>query len=212
MRKKRKVIGLTGGIASGKSTVARMFMAQGVPVIETDRIAHDLSDEKDVQAAIIAAFGPESVVHGALNRQYLASIIFSDAAKREQLNQIVHPAVKRVVIDRLRDYEEGIVVVDVPLMYETDFQTLMDAIIVVYAPEELQVQRLMARNDLSEAEALLRIKAQMPLAEKMKKADYVLDNTQTEETLYASFKKLYETLTAMPAEGSGQHANSNKSK
>jgi len=202
MKKKQRIVGLTGGIASGKSTVSQLFVAEGVPVIDTDDIAGEVGKDKVVQAAIKEVFGERSVVHVALNRPYLASIIFSDDVKRRELNNIIHPRIKEVLIQRLATYDEPLVVVDVPLMYETDFHLLMDEIIVVYVPEAIQLQRLMRRNQLTEEQALERIHAQLPLKEKVAQADYVLDNSGTEEELSSAFKKLYEVLTAEEAEGS----------
>jgi len=202
MKKKQRIVGLTGGIASGKSTVSQLFVAEGVPVIDTDEIAGEVGKDKVVQAAIKEVFGERSVVHVALNRPYLASIIFSDDVKRRELNNIIHPRIKEVLIQRLATYDEPLVVVDVPLMYETDFHLLMDEIIVVYVPEAIQLQRLMRRNQLTEEQALERIHAQLPLKEKVAQADYVLDNSGTEEELSSAFKKLYEVLTAEEAEGS----------
>jgi len=202
MDKKQKIIGLTGGIASGKSTVAQMFMKAGVRVIDTDEIARVVGLDRHIQAAIKDEFGPRSVVQVALNRPYLASVIFSNDEKRKKLNEIMHPMIKTVLQSRLASYDDALVIVDVPLMYEANFDAMMDEIIVVYASEDVQIKRLMARNQLSEEQARARIEAQMPLAEKVTRADFVLDNTGSEADLREAFEKLMIRLTAEKAEGS----------
>jgi len=210
MRKRRTVIGLTGGIASGKSTVARMFAAKGVPVIDTDVLARTIFDDATVQDEVLEVFGPQSIKDGHINREYVASIIFSDEMKRIKLNEIMHPKIKEMLLRQLAEIDID-VVVEVPLLYETDFYTLMDKIIVVYVDEVVQKERLMERDGLSEDEASARIKTQMPLSVKAERADYVLDNTHTLDDLAASFEKLYEALIVDEDERRKRDAASDKS-
>ncbi|MGG0027244.1 dephospho-CoA kinase [Bacillus safensis subsp. osmophilus] len=177
------VIGLTGGIASGKSTVSQMIKEQGIRVVDADVIAKEaVAKGTPALQQIVQTFGEDVLLpNGELNRQQLGAIIFSDEEKRKQLNAIVHPEVRK---EMLKQRDEGVaqqetfVVLDIPLLFESQLESLVDRIIVVYTTPELQLSRLMNRNDLSEEEALNRIHSQQSLEEKCKKADRVVENTQ----------------------------------
>ncbi|AMM89954.1 dephospho-CoA kinase [Bacillus pumilus] len=177
------VIGLTGGIASGKSTVSQMIKEKGIRVVDADIIAKEaVSKGSAVLHQIVQIFGEEVLLpNGELNRQQLGAIIFSDEEKRKKLNAIVHPEVRK---EMLKQRDEGVsnnetfVVLDIPLLFESKLEGLVDRIIVVYTTPELQLSRLMNRNDLSEEEALNRIHSQQPLEEKCQKADRVIENTK----------------------------------
>ncbi|MGD7060882.1 dephospho-CoA kinase [Bacillus altitudinis] len=177
------VIGLTGGIASGKSTVSQMIKEKGIRVVDADIIAKEaVSKGSAALHQIVQTFGEEVLLpNGELNRQQLGAIIFSDEEKRKQLNAIVHPEVRK---EMLKQRDEGVsnqetfVVLDIPLLFESKLEGLVDRIIVVYTTPELQLSRLMNRNDLSEEEALSRIHSQQPLEEKCQKADRVIENTK----------------------------------
>ncbi|MGN7857408.1 dephospho-CoA kinase [Bacillus sp. 22483] len=177
------VIGLTGGIASGKSTVSQMIKEKGIRVVDADIIAKEaVSKGSAALHQIVQTFGEEVLLpNGELNRQQLGTIIFSDEEKRKQLNAIVHPEVRK---EMLKQRDEGVsnnetfVVLDIPLLFESKLEGLVDRIIVVYTTPELQLSRLMNRNDLSEEEALNRIHSQQSLEEKCQKADRVIENTK----------------------------------
>ncbi|WP_249669637.1 dephospho-CoA kinase [Bacillus altitudinis] len=177
------VIGLTGGIASGKSTVSQMIKEKGIRVVDADIIAKEaVSKGSAALHQIVQTFGEEVLLpNGELNRQQLGAIIFSDEEKRKQLNAIVHPEVRKEMLEQ-RDEgvsnNETFVVLDIPLLFESKLEGLVDRIIVVYTTPELQLSRLMNRNDLSEEEALNRIYSQQPLEEKCQKADRVIENTK----------------------------------
>ncbi|MGF0004651.1 dephospho-CoA kinase [Bacillus altitudinis] len=177
------VIGLTGGIASGKSTVSQMIKEKGIRVVDADIIAKEaVSKGSAALHQIVQTFGEEVLLpNGELNRQQLGAIIFSDEEKRKQLNAIVHPEVRKEMLEQ-RDEgvsnNETFVVLDIPLLFESKLEGLVDRIIVVYTTPELQLSRLMNRNDLSEEEALNRIHSQQPLKEKCQKADRVIENTK----------------------------------
>ncbi|AKU33296.1 dephospho-CoA kinase [Bacillus altitudinis] len=177
------VIGLTGGIASGKSTVSQMIKEKGIRVVDADIIAKEaVSKGSAALHQIVQTFGEEVLLpNGELNRQQLGAIIFSDEEKRKQLNAIVHPEVRKEMLEQ-RDEgvsnNEAFVVLDIPLLFESKLEGLVDRIIVVYTTPELQLSRLMNRNDLSEEEALNRIHSQQPLEEKCQKADRVIENTK----------------------------------
>jgi len=181
-------IGLTGGIASGKSTVAAMFRDLHIPVIDADEIAHRVTAiNGEAYKPIIETFGRDILdANGAIDRRKLGAIVFDDEQKRKQLNAIVHPLVRKHMLQQKEQYaKQGkkVVVLDIPLLFESKLEHLVDRILVVYVDEQTQLHRLCERNGFSAEEAWARIKAQMPLEEKRKKADAVIDNNGTiEET------------------------------
>ena len=201
LKNMRKIIGLTGGIASGKSTVAHLFIDEGVYVIDSDQLAKDIQTRPAVIKQTAALFGAEIIINGELDRVKLAKIVFSDAQKREQLNALIHPLIRQEIETLLAMRKNKLVIIDMPLLYEAGFDDMVEEVIVVYATRAQQIERLMARNNLTEAEAIERIDAQMPLDEKVKRADFVLDNTGTKHELYLQFKVLYNSLNAKLAKG-----------
>lgn len=182
------IIGLTGGIASGKSTVSEMLKKRGIPVIDADLIAREVVEVgKKAYTEIVNAFGKEILNEDlTINRARLGSIVFQNEDKREKLNSIVHPEVRLEMKRRQEQLiSEGAkaVVLDIPLLFESNLKHLVDKVIVVYTEEKNQLERLMKRNNFSKKEALSRINAQMPLKEKVKFADAVINNDGTlEET------------------------------
>lgn len=182
------VFGLTGGVASGKSTVARYFASQGVAVIDADELAREVVNPgSPALQEIAAAFGPELIgANGELDRRRLGQRIFPNPALREQLNAIVHPRVAALFQQRVSDLKaQGVPLAcyDVPLLFERNLQSNLRPVVVVTTPYDLQLARLMTRNSLPSEEAAARIAAQMPLKEKTTQADYVIDNSGSlEET------------------------------
>lgn len=196
------IIGLTGGIASGKSTVTRMLREVGAYVIDADVWARRVVETgSDGLREITAAFG-DVVLHpdGSLNRQALAGIVFYDADKRAHLNAITHPKIrtgmKRETEDYLREHPGEPVIWDVPLLYEGDTRHLVDESILVYVPESVQLRRLIERDGLSQADAGARINAQMPIEQKRSYADYIIDNSGDPEETKAQVQQLWQTLRA----------------
>ena len=194
-----KIIGLTGGIATGKSTVTNMFKERKIPVIDTDAIAKSLlQKDQDAYREIIESFGDAILSTDlTINRNKLAKIIFSDDEKREQLNQIVHPKVKKVVyteIARLKTFEPEFIVIDVPLLFETGFDKICDLTVLVYARKKDQVSRLMMRDHIDESYALQKIKAQFPLSKKKALANYTIDNSKSVLETRKAFDRLIENL------------------
>jgi dephospho-CoA kinase len=176
------VFGLTGGVASGKSTVARYFAAQGVPVIDADQLARELVSPGSLALREIATvFGPDVIDgKGELNRQALGQRVFASPALLEQLNAILHPRVAERFQQRVAELAASgvpLACYDVPLLFENKRQDTLRPVVVVTAPHDLQLARLMARNGLSAVQAEARIAAQMPLAEKVARADHVIDNS-----------------------------------
>jgi dephospho-CoA kinase len=175
------VVGLTGGIASGKSTVSRIFEEQGIPVVCADALAHEaVSPGAPALEEIRRAFG-DAVIdsEGGLDRVAMATIVFRDPDKRRTLELIIHPSVSEETDRRVTQFQrEGhpIVVVDVPLLYESGWERHFDLIIVVYVPRAVQEARLCARDGLSIEAARARLDAQMSIEEKRRRADQIVDN------------------------------------
>ncbi|MBI4964368.1 MAG: dephospho-CoA kinase [Desulfomonile tiedjei] len=196
------VVGLTGGIASGKSTVSRMFADAGIPVICADELAREAV--KPGSAAldeIRRAFGQKVLDEdGNLDRAGMARLVFQDTSKRKLLESIIHPRVAEEQENRLRRLErEGhhIAVIDVPLLYESGWDKAFDLIIVVYVPRNIQERRLVDRDKISPADAQSRLDAQMPIEEKKKSADRVVDNTGSMEHTLDQVKGILEELQAL---------------
>ncbi|GLC88325.1 dephospho-CoA kinase [Lysinibacillus piscis] len=186
------IIGLTGSIASGKSTVAKMMATLGLPIVDADVVARDVVEPGTVTLATIAEhFGQDILLEdGHLNREKLGNVIFHEPAKRKLLNDIMHPAIRQEMLRQRDAYiQEGHphVVMDIPLLFESKLQHFVERILVVSVSEQVQLRRLMERNQLSEEEALARIHSQLPLSVKEKGADAVIYNnenlTNTEEQL-----------------------------
>ena len=196
------VIGVTGGLGTGKSTVARMFGELGAIVIDADAVAHEVMEPKRLAwREVVRAFGKEILNEDeTINRKRLGERVFRDPEARRQLEAIVHPPVLRRIKQRLhrlkRNRRLRIVVVDVPLLVETGSQSLVEAVVVVTAPPEVQRQRLIERG-MPEADAAARLAAQWDLAAKAAVADYVVDNAdgveQTRRQVTQLWKRLLET-------------------
>jgi len=192
--------GLTGGIATGKSTVSAMFAHLGCKVIDADVLAREaVAPGQPAFAAIVAEFGPEAVqADGYLDRKRLGAIVFADAERRQRLEAIVHPAVRARQERLLRALEEepfaGVVIWDVPLLFEVGAAASMDRVIAVFADEATQLERLMARDWMSEADARARIRSQMPVAEKARQAHYVVDNSRSRADTEAQVRQVHRAL------------------
>ncbi|NNV06067.1 dephospho-CoA kinase [Geobacillus sp. C56-T2] len=195
-------IGLTGGIASGKSTVSAMMRQLGLPVIDADEAARAVvRPGEDAYRQIVAAFGPGILQkNGDIDRAKLGEIVFSDEAERTKLNAIVHPAVRRHMLAEKEELVRAgakTIVLDIPLLFESGLTDWVDKVLVVFVDEETQLRRLMARNGFTKEEALARIRAQWPLAEKVKRADAVLDNNGTIEETRRQLLAVLETWGAL---------------
>lgn len=195
-----RVVGLTGGIATGKSTVAGILKAAGAMIIDADDIARKVV-KKDTPAykQVVGAFGPAILqTDDEIDRKKLGDIVFNDTSQKEILNAIIHPRVMKETERQLNriseDQPDELVIVDVPLLFETNMQADFRKVILVYAPEYLQLERLMARNAFSEAEAIARIRAQMPIEAKRKLADFVIDNSGNLDATRKQALKLYRQL------------------
>jgi len=173
-----KVIGLTGGIATGKSTVSKWLQKRGFQVIDADQIVHELQSIGSPMLASIAAEFGKSVIcaDGSLDRKTLGQIIFNDPNARHKLEAIMHPAVRAECNEQIAQSQANVLFLDVPLLFEAGFDDLADVTVVVSATEQTQLQRLMKRDELSFDQAQERIHSQMPIAEKSRRANFVIDN------------------------------------
>jgi dephospho-CoA kinase len=195
-----RVLGLTGGIATGKSTVARLFERLGAVVIDADRIVHEIqAPGQPALAEIAAAFGAEMLrPDGSLDRERLGALVFRDADARARLNAIVHPRVGTELARRLaaaRAADVRLILLDVPLLLETGgARGLVEGVIVVYAPEEQQIRRQMERDSCPRDEAERRVRAQLPIEEKRRRADHVIDNSGSLDDTEAQVRRLFESL------------------
>ena len=194
------VVGLTGGVATGKSTVAKMFQQCGAVVIDADLLARQVVEPgKPAWRAIVKTFG-KTILNPdrSLNRHALGAIVFRHPAKRLALEAIIHPRVAReqarLTKQAARQDPHAVVMYDVPLLFEAGIDKRVDETIVVTADRTTQVSRLKKRNGLSRAEALHRINSQMPLAKKVRQADHVLDGTLPRPTLRKHVDQLFTRL------------------
>lgn len=199
-------IGLTGGIASGKTTITKLLVEKGAYHIDFDFLAHQVEEKgTDVWRQIVSHFGPQVLGDdGGIDRKKLSKIVFNDPEKLKLLNRLVHPAVIEEWRKRLQEIEAqdayAIILNDVPLLFEAGLQDLFDYTILVYSPPEMQVKRLMERNGYTEKEARLRLAAQMPIDEKIPLADIVFDNTCSLADVKNRVEKLWEELTRLQRE------------
>jgi len=190
-------IGLTGGIASGKSLVAQVLRRLGCEVIDTDAIARDVVvPGTEGWQAVVTEFGPQILAaDGTIDRAKLASIIFADAGRREILNSLLHPLIIRAVGEQVAAIKArapgAVVVVDVPLLIECNMQNDFDEVMVVWTPRETQIARLMTRDGLGEEEARERIASQLPLDQKRECATFVVENDADREKTAEQVEKYF---------------------
>lgn len=184
------IIGLTGGIGSGKSTVSDILKEQGIPVVDGDRIAREVVEpHRPAYDEVVRVFGTEVLQRdGTLNRKRIGEIVFSDPEKLSVLNSITHKEIYRVILERLESLKETgttLVFLDVALLFETGFDQLTDRVWVVDAPDAVRVERIQKRDGLREEEILKRIQSQMSREMRNTKGDLVLDNSKGREELKA---------------------------
>jgi len=194
------LVGLTGGVACGKSSVARLFQDCGAILIDADVLARTVVERgKTALKDIARSFGKKTLQpDGTLDRQALAKIVFASPARLKKLNAIVHPRVAREQARMTREIAgqepHAVVIYDAPVLIEAGAHKRMDRIVVVSADEPTQVKRLRNRNHLSKTEALRRIRSQIPLEKKVKLADYVIDGTLSYEQTKHEVERIYDEL------------------
>nr|ACU24555.1 unknown [Glycine max] len=195
-----RIVGLTGGIASGKSTVSNLFKSHDVPIVDADVVAREvLMKGSGGWKKVVAAFGDEILLeNGEVNRPRLGQIVISDPDKRQFLNRLLAPYISRGIFWKvLKLWMKGykVIVLDVPLLFEAKMDKFTKPIIVVWVDPETQIQRLLARDKSSEEDARNRINAQMSLDVKRGKADIVIDNTGSLDDLNQQFQKVFVEVT-----------------
>ena len=184
-----KIVGLTGGISSGKSTVSSYLKQLKIPVIDADEVARKVVEPNSQGAKEIKkAFGSDVFEEdGSLNRQKLGELVFSKVENRQKLDELLQPLIKIMILEEIEAYRqkgETMIVLDLPLLFEKHYEKLCEEIIVVYIPKKLQLERLMKRNQFTKQEALSRIDSQLSIEEKRKRATVLFDNQGTIQQLY----------------------------
>jgi len=189
----RYAIALTGGIATGKSSVSKLFAQDGFDIIDADKVAHMMLDR--YASSIASKFGSHIVSGGEVNRKVLGELVFNDEEKREELEELLHPAIYEEIatISESFDTEFRPYIIDIPLFFEGGSYDI-DDIVVVYASAQLQLQRLMQRDGISEEDALLRINAQLPIEHKKSLATHLIDNSSTVDNLINEYKKVRDDI------------------
>ena len=189
------ILGLTGGIASGKTTVSKKIKELGGYIIDADKISKEVSNSQEVLKKVEENFGVEVIENGSLNRKKLREIIFNNREKRKMLNNIMHPIIVKKMKEAIVEHkEEKLIVLDIPLLYETKLEYLCDKVLVVWVDEKTQIERIKKRDNSSTELAKRILSSQMPLLEKLKKADYNIENNETIENLEKKVEKFIETL------------------
>lgn len=192
-------IGLTGGIASGKSTVVSMLRSYGAAIIDCDIIARDVVQPgSDGQQAVARAFGPQALLpDGTMNRAYIGSVVFHDAVRKKELEDILFPLIHQEIDRQAAMLEENgshLVFLDMPLLFEVKYHSYVNEVWLVYVDAATQLTRLMARNGYTQEEALARIHSQFPIDEKKSLSQVIIDNTASLENTEKQVQKQWKQL------------------
>ena len=177
------VVGLTGGIGSGKSTIAAMFRELGVPVYNSDeRAKHLMNTSKKIRKQLIELFGKKAYLEGNLNRTYIAKKVFNDTDLLEQLNQIVHPVVRKDFLKWTKKQNASYVIQERALLFENNAQELYDSVILITAPKELRIERVLSRDESTKEQIIARMNNQLDDQTKLELADFVIENIDLKTT------------------------------
>ena len=190
----KKIIGITGVIGSGKSTVSNYLKENGFEVIDSDLIVKNLYESNELTNAIKYSFGEEFLSEEKVNKAKLGKLVFENKHARQKLNAIVHPLVKKKIEEQIEMTKQKLVFVDVPLLFEARFNEFCDYTIVVYTNELENINRLMMRNNISKDEALLKINSQMPMLQKCYLADFIIDNSSNLCYTYERINRIVELI------------------
>lgn len=189
------IIGITGSIACGKSLVSNYLREKGYTIIDADKIGHMALENDEVKKQLVNKFGKSILKNNEVNRVTLGKLVFENKENLKELNNIIHPQIRKNISEQIQVHKnEKLVFVDVPLLFEAKFDDLVEKIIVISLDEKIQLERLMNRNSLSKEEAVQRIKSQIPVREKEKLGDYVVDNSFTQENTYSQVDRILEKL------------------
>ena len=202
MKRRFLLVGLTGGVGTGKSMVSRMFRELGCLIIDADLLAREVVEPGEpAYDKIVAEFGKQILeADGRIDRKKLGALVFADPAKRKRLEEFTHPEIRQrqagILAELMTEAFEGIVIFDAALLVEAGGAKNMDRLVVVYASEPVQLRRLALRDDISPAEASEKIRSQMPLSLKVKQAHYVVDNSGTREETGRHAREVHQALLA----------------
>jgi len=194
------IVGLTGGIASGKSTIADMFKREGAYIIDIDMISRDVvKPGKPAWQDVVHVFGKEVLNEDqTLNRKKVGDIVFSDAEKRKKLEEIIHPKIAAEKLLKINEIAQkdnrAIIIIDIPLLIETNKQDTVDNIILVYTSPQSQIERLVKRDSLSLGDAQKRLASQIPIEKKKKHAHYIINNEEPSEQIEKKVKEIFQDL------------------
>ena len=189
------IIGITGSIACGKSLVSNYLQEKGYTIIDADKIGHMALENDEVKKQLVNKFGKSILKDNEVNRVTLGKLVFENNENLKELNNIIHPQIRKNISEQIQVHKnEKLVFVDVPLLFEAKFDDLVEKIIVISLDKKIQLERLMNRNSLSKEEALQRIKSQIPVREKEKLGDYIVDNSFTQENTYNQVDRILEKL------------------
>ena len=194
------IVGLTGGIASGKSTIADMFKGEGAYIIDIDMISRDVvKPGKPAWQDVIHIFGKEVLNEDqTLNRKKVGDIVFSDAEKRKKLEEIIHPKITAETLMKINEIakkdNQAIVIIDIPLLIETDKQDTVNKVVLVYTSPQGQIERLVKRDGLSLEDAHKRLTSQMPIENKKKYAHYIINNEEPLKEIQKRVKEIFREL------------------
>ena len=199
------IVGLTGGIVGGKSTVASIFKDLGAKIIDADKLGHSvILPNKPAWKKIVKIFGKDILQNDlTIDREKLGKIVFANQTLLKKLNEITHPEITKMIkkeIDSAKNKttnQEKVLIIDAALIYEAKIDRFMDKIIVVYIDKDEQIKRLIKRNNLSKDEALQRVRSQIPMEEKAKIADYVIDNSNSLNKTKEQVEKIWQELMSL---------------
>jgi len=192
MNLNKRIIGITGGIASGKSIVAEFFLHKNVPVINADKIGHKILHDEAIKDQLIVCFGDSILKDGEIDRKRLGKIVFHDTKKLHELNAIVHPPLIKVILKRIDDNTKPIIMIDAALLLQWNMNEICEHVILVTAPERIRIGRLMKFTHLSFEEARNRVRAQQEFSKQ--EADYVIINEGSVEELNAQVDSIWKHI------------------
>lgn len=191
----KKIIGITGIISSGKSSVIKILIDKGYFIIDADVISKEITLKGNQAYEMIKkSFGDDFFIDDKLDRKKLGSLIFNDINKREELNNIMHPIIKKEIINRINNSNNDIIFLDIPLLFESKMDDLCDFIVCVYSDKDIIIERLMKRDNISFEYALKKINSQLSLEKKKELSDYIIYNNSSLEDLYIEVDKMLERI------------------
>lgn len=188
-------IGITGSIACGKSTVSDYLITKGYTIIDADKLGHVALTSNDVKRKLAEKFGENILENNEISREKLGKIVFGNTENLKNLNSIIHPKIKELILKLQEKHkDEDLVFLDIALLYEANFVDMVEKVAVVYVDEDVQLERLMTRNSLSKEEALIRIGSQMNPQEKASLGDFIINNSYSKEDTFQQIEEIIERL------------------